>query len=175
MRFRSVRKVFSLVCLLCCLCVVPVYAVSDVVSPDASTVQVVSEPKYAPYIGSGWITGTVADLGEVYVYVPITSSGVWGTTSDGFLCNVGSSSVSGLMFTASGTKYIFSCSSFAVPRYRLSDSSGYQYSDLYLTVTGSNLDIATTFPGSFTFANSWPYIVIGLMGVILVCLMRYKR
>lgn len=175
MLFRSVRKVFALVCLLCCLCVVPVYAVSDVVSSDAPTVQVVSEPKYAPYIGSGWITGTVAGLGEVYVYVPITSSGVWGTTSDGFLCNVGSSSVSGLMFTASGTQYIFSSSSFAVPRYRLSDSSGYQYSDLYLTVTGSNLDIATTFPGSFTFGNSWPYIVIGLMGVILVCLMRYKH
>lgn len=175
MRFRSVRKVFALVFLLCCLCVVPVYAVSDVVSPDASTVQVVSAPKYAPYIGSGWITGTVAGLGVVYLYVPITSSGVWGTTSDGFLCNVGSNSVSGLMFTESGTKYIFSCSSFAVPRYRLFDSSGYQYSDLYLTVTGSNLDIATTFPGSFTFANSWPYIVIGLMGVILVCLMRYKR
>lgn len=175
MRFRSVRKVFVLVCLLCCLCVVPVYAVSDVVSSDAPNVQVVSEPKYAPYIGSGWITGTVAGLGEVYVYVPITSSGVWGTSSDGFLCNVGSNSVSGLMFTSSGTKYIFSCSSFAVPRYRLSDSSGYEYSDLYLTVTGSNLDIATTFPGSFTFANSWPYIVIGLLGVILVCLMRYKH
>lgn len=174
MRFRSVLNVF-VCCLLFCLCVVPVYAVSDDDLVDASSDQDVPEPKYAPYIGSGWITGTAADLGVVYVYVPITSSGVWGTTSDGFLCNVGSNSVSGVMFTASGTKYIFSCSSFAVPRYRLSDSSGYLYSDLYLTVTGSNLDIATTFPGTYTFSNSWPYIVIGLMGVILVCMMRYKR
>lgn len=174
MRFRSVLNVF-LFCLLFCLCVVPVYAVSDEALFDDSTVQVVSEPKYAPYIGSGWITGTAAGLGEVYVYVPISSRGSWGTTSDGFLCNVGANSVSGVMFTASGTKYIFSCSSFAVPRYRLSDSSGYQYSDLYLTVIGSNLDIATTFPGTYTFSNSWPYIVIGLLGVILVCLMRYKR
>lgn len=174
MRFRSVLNVFFF-CLLFCLCVVPVYAVSDEASIDASTVQVVSEPKYAPYIGSGWITGTVAGLGEVYVYVPINFSDVWGTTSEGFLCNVGANSVSGVMFTASGTKYIFSCSSFAVPRYRLSDSSGYQYSDLYLTVTGSNLDIATNFPGTYTFSNSWPYIVIGLLGVILVCMMRYKR
>lgn len=174
MRFRSVLNVF-VCCLLFCLCVVPVYAVSDEALVDDSTVQVVSAPKYAPYIGSGWITGTVAGLGEVYVYVPISSRGSWGTTSDGFLCNVGSSSVSGVMFTASGTKYIFSCSSFAVPRYRLSDSSGYQYSDLYLTVTGSNLDIATTFPGTYTFSNSWPYIVIGLLGVIFVCMMRYKR
>lgn len=173
MRFRSVLNVF-VCCLLFCLCVVPVYAVSDGASVDATTVQVVSEPKYAPYIGSGWITGTAAGLGEVYIYVPITFSDVWGTTSDGFLCNVGANSVSGVMFTASGTKYIFSCSSFAVPRYRLSDSSGYQYSDLYLTVTGSNLDIATTFPGTYTFSNSWPYIVIGLLGVIFVCMMRYK-
>lgn len=174
MRFRSVLNVF-VCCLLFCLCVVPVYAVFDDAPVDASTVRVVSEPKYAPYIGSGWITGTAAGLGEVYVYVPITFSDVWGTTSDGFLCNVGANSVSGVMFTGSGTKYIFSCSSFSVPRYRLSDSSGYQYSDLYLTVTGSNLDIATTFPGTYTFSNSWPYIVIGLLGVILVCMMRYKR
>lgn len=174
MRYRSVLNVF-LFCLLFCLCVVPVYAVSDEALVDDSTVQVVSEPKYAPYIGSGWITGTAAGLGEVYVYVPISSRGSWGTTSDGFLCNVGSNSVSGVMFTASGIKYVFSCSSFSVPRCRLYDGSGYQYSDLYLTVTGSNLEVATTFPGSYTFANSWPYIVIGLMGVILVCMMRYKR
>lgn len=174
MRFRSVLNVF-VCCLLFCLCVVPVYAVSDDAPVALPSVHVVSAPKYAPYIGSGWITGTAAGLGDVYLYVPITFSDVWGTTSDGFLCNVGANSVSGVMFTASGTKYIFSCSSFAVPRYRLSDSSGYQYSDLYLTVTGSNLHVATTFPGSFTFANSWPYIVIGLMGVILVCMMRYKR
>lgn len=174
MRFRSVLNVF-LFCLLFCLCVVPVYAVSDEALVDVSTVQVVSEPKYAPYIGSGWITGEAAGLGDVYLYVPISSRGSWGTTSDGFLCNVGSNSVSGVMFTASGTKYAFSCSSFSVPRYRLYDGSGYQYSDLFLTVTGSNLEVATTFPGSYTFANSWPYIVIGLMGVILVCIMRYKR
>lgn len=174
MLFRSVRNVFVLACLLCCLCVVPSWATD--IPNEAPAVQSVSpDLKYAPYIGSGWFTGTASGLGEVYVYVPISSRGFWGTTDDGYLCNVGGSSVSGVMFTASGTKYSFSCSSFSVPRYRLYDSSGYQYSDLYLTVTGSNLDVATTFPGSYTFANSWPYIVIGLMGVILVCMMRYKR
>ena len=44
--------------------------------------------KYAPYIGSGWFTGTVSGLGEVYLYVPVSSRGVWGTTADGYLCNV---------------------------------------------------------------------------------------
>lgn len=174
MRFRSALNVF-VCCFLLSFCVVPVFA-AGATQDDVPAAQVAANgPQYAPYIGSGWITGTAAGLGEVYVYVPITFSDIWGTTSDGFLCNVGANSVSGVMFTASGTKYIFSCSSFAVPRYRLSDSSGYQYSDLYLTVTGSNLHVATTFPGSYTFANSWPYIVIGLMGVILVCMMRYKR
>lgn len=173
MRFRSALSVF-VCCLLLSFCVVPVFA-AGAIQDDVPAAQVVSEPKYAPYIGSGWITGTSAVLGDVSVYVPISSRGFWGTTSDGFLCNVGSNSVSGVMFTASGTKYAFSCSSFSVPRYRLYDGSGFQYSDLHLTVTGSNLDVATTFPGSYTFANSWPYIVIGLMGVILVCLMRYKH
>lgn len=171
MRFRlGLSFLFSFVLL--SFCVVPAFAVPDeVTSPQAVAVV----PQYAPYIGSGWIAGTVSGLGEVYVYVPITSKDVWGTTSDGFLCNVGSNSVSGVMFTASGTKYAFSCSSFSVPRYRLYDSSGYQYSDLYLTVTGSNMHVATVFPGLYTFGNSWPYIVIGLLGVILVCLMRYKH
>lgn len=174
MRFRlGLSFLFSFVLL--SFCVVPAFAVSAVPDEVPAAEVVAVGPKYAPYIGSGWITGTAAGLGDVYVYVPISSRGSWGTTSDGFLCNVGSSSVSGVMFTASGTKYAFSCSSFAVPRYRLYDGSGYQYSDLHLTVTGSNLDVATTFPGSYTFSNSWPYIVIGLLGVILVCLMRYKR
>lgn len=170
MRYRSVLNVF-VCCLLLSFCVVPVYAVSD----DAPAVQVVSEPKYAPYIGCGWITGNVSGLGHVSVYVPITSSDSWGTTSDGYLCNISGNSVSGLMYTDTGTKYYFSCSSFAIPRYRLYDGSGYQYEDLRLVVEDTNMYVATVFPGSYTFSNSWPYIIIGLMGVILVCLMRYKR
>lgn len=174
MRFRLGLSCFFCLVLLC-FSVVPAFAVSAVPDEAPAADVVAVGPQYAPYIGSGWITGNASGLGDVYVYVPISSRGFWGTTSDGFLCNVGTNSVSGVMFTASGTKYAFSCSSFSVPRFRLYDGSGYQYSDLYLTVTGSNLDVATTFPGAFTFANSWPYIVIGLMGVILVCMMRYKR
>lgn len=174
MRFRSALNV-CVCCLLLCLCVVPAFAAGtrQVEAPSAQAVAV--GPQYAPYIGSGWITGNALGLGHVSVYVPITSSESWGTTSDGYLCNVAGNSVSGLMYTDSGTKYYFSCSSFAIPRYRLYDGSGYQYEDLRLTVEDSNMHVATVFPGSYTFANSWPYIVIGLMGVILVCLMRYKH
>ena len=68
-------------------------------SPPVSFVSATSDVKsgstdlkYAPYIGSGWITGSVSGLGEVYLYVPVSSRGVWGTSSDGYLCNVGGSS-----------------------------------------------------------------------------------
>lgn len=131
--------------------------------------------KYAPYIGSGWITGTASGLGEVYIYVPISSRGSWGTTSDGYLCNVGGNSVSGVLYTKAGTRYTFSCSSFAIPRYRLADSSGYSYTDLYLSVTGSNLHVATDFPPAVPFSDSYPLIMLGVMGVMILCLMRYRH
>lgn len=175
MRFRlGLSFLFSFVLL--CFCVVPSFA-SPALQGDAPTADVVAVgPKYAPYIGSGWITGNASGLGHVSVYVPITTStDYWGTTSDGYLCNVSGNSVSGLMYTDSGTKYYFSCSSFAIPRYRLYDGSAYQFEDLRLAVDDTNMHVATVFPGSYTFYNSWPYIVIGLLGVILVCLMRYKR
>lgn len=174
MRFRlGLSFLFSFVLL--SFCVVPAFAVSSVQDEVPSAKAVAVGPQYAPYIGSGWITGNAPGLGHVSVYVPISSGDSWGTTSDGFLCNVASNSVSGLMYTDSGTKYYFSCSSFSIPRYRLYDGSGYQYEDLRLTVEDSNMHVATVFPGSYTFGNSWPYIVIGLLGVILVCLMRYKH
>lgn len=174
MRFRlGLNFLFSFVLL--SFCVVPAFAVSAVPDEDPATDVVAVGPKYAPYIGSGWITGNASGLGHVSVYVPISASDSWGTTSDGYLCNVSGNSVSGLMYTDSGTKYYFSCSSFAIPRYRLYDGSGYQYEDLRLVVEDTNMHVATVFPGSYTFSNSWPYIVIGLLGVILVCLMRYKR
>lgn len=174
MRFRSALNVC--VCsLLFCFCIVPVFAAGATQEEAPAAQAVAVGPQYAPYIGCGWITGNAPGLGHVSVYVPITSSDSWGTTSDGYLCNVSGNSVSGLMYTDSGTKYYFSCSSFAIPRYRLYDGSGYQYEDLRLTVEDSNMHVATVFPGSYTFANSWPYIIIGLLGVILVCLMRYKH
>lgn len=132
--------------------------------------------KYAPYIGSGWITGTVSGLGEVFLYVPVSSRGVWGTTSDGYLCNVGQSSVSGVLFTSSGIQYSFSAYSFSLPRYRLVSSSGYNdWSDLRLTVTDSNMQVATEFGPAVPVADAIPYVLVGLFGVVILCLMRSRR
>lgn len=135
-----------------------------------------SDLKYSPYIGSGWFIGTVSGLGEVYLYVPISTRGVWGTTSDGYLCNIGGSSVSGVLFTSSGTKYSFNAPSFSLPRYRLfSSSEYYDWNDLRLTVSSSNLQVATEFPPAVPVSDAIPFVIVGLLGVMVCCLMRSRR
>lgn len=132
--------------------------------------------KYAPYIGSGWFIGTVSGLGEVYLYVPVSSRGVWGTTSNGYLCNIGGSSVSGVLFTSSGTQYSFNAPAFSLPRYRLFSSSSYNdWNDLRLTVSSSNMQVATDFPPAVPVSNAIPFVIVGLLGVMVCCLMRSRR
>ena len=135
-----------------------------------------SDLKYAPYIGSGWFIGNVSGLGEVYLYVPISTRGVWGVTSDGYLCNVGGSSVTGFLFTSSGTKYNFRAPSFSLPRYRLFSSSGYNdWNDLRLTVTDSNMQVATDFEPVVPVSEAIPFVIVGLLGVMVLCLMRSRH
>lgn len=135
-----------------------------------------SDLKYAPYIGSGWFIGTVSGLGEVYLYVPVSTRGVWGVTSDGYLCNVGGSSVSGFLFTSSGTKYSFSAPSFSLPRYRLFSSSDYyDWNDLRLTVSSSNMQVATDFEPAVPVSEAIPFVIVGLLGVMVLCLMRSRH
>lgn len=132
--------------------------------------------KFAPYIGSGWFTGTVSGLGEVYLYVPVSSRGYWGTTADGYLCNVGGSTVSGVLFTASGTQYSVSSYSFSLPRYRLVSSTGYNdWSDLRLKVSASNMQVATDFEPAVPVSDAIPFVIVGLLGVMVLCLMRSRH
>lgn len=132
--------------------------------------------KYAPYIGSGWFTGTVSGLGEVYLYVPVDTRGIWGTTADGYLCNVGRSSVSGVLFTASGVEYSFSAYSFNLPRYRRVSDTGYNdWSDLRLTVIDSNMQVATDFDPAVPVSEAIPFVIVGLLGVMVLCLMRSRH
>lgn len=171
MRFLSVRNcnAFFLAILASVLMVVPSYA-------DDPMIAVV--PDYLPhaqYIGGGWVRGFAADLGDVELYFPLSSFGSWGLTSSNYLCNINSSSVSGIMYDSSGREYIVSCSGFSIPRYRLSNSSGYQYVDLSVKVYDSNLSVARAFPSTWRMDNGWYYLVIAFLGVILICLMRYKR
>jgi hypothetical protein len=132
--------------------------------------------KYAPYIGSGWFTGIVSGLGEVFLYVPVDTRGFWGTTADGYLCNVGRSTVSGVLFTSSGVQYSFSAYSFDLPRYRLVSDSGYnEWSDLRLKVTDSNMQVATDFEPDVPVSDAIPFVIVGLLGVMVLCLMRSRH
>lgn len=144
------------------------YLYSALLAPSSSD----PDLKYAPYIGSGYFVCTTSS-GTVYIYVPIDSKGKWGTTNNGFLCNVSSSTISGVMYDSSGNQYSFSAPGFSIPRYRT--SSSYNYTDLFATVKKSNLEPATDFPVEHDFSEMYPYIFVGLMGVIILCLMRYKR
>ena len=168
--------------------IVPVSAepVVDVLSSDSVSSSSVSSTsvskagssdlKYAPYIGSGWFIGNVSGLGEVYLYVPISTRGVWGTTSDGYLCNIGGSSVSGVLFTSSGTQYSFNAPAFSLPRYRLFSSSSYNdWNDFRLVVSSSNMQVATDFPPAVPVSDAIPFVIVGLLGVMIVCLMRSRR
>lgn len=161
----------------------PVVDLLSVDSVSASSLSSTSDSKsgstdlkYAPYIGSGWFIGRVSGLGEVYLYVPISTRGVWGTTSDGYLCNIGGSSVSGVLFTSSGTQYSFNAPAFSLPRYRLFSSSSYNdWNDLRLTVSSSNLQVATDFPPAVPVSDAIPFVIVGLLGVMVCCLMRSRR
>ena len=150
----------------------PVSAVSSTADVKAGS----TDLKYAPYIGSGWFTGSVSGLGEVYLYVPVSSRGVWGTTADGYLCNVGGSSVSGVLFTASGTQYSFNAPSFSLPRYRLVSSTSYNdWCDLRLKVSTSNMQVATDFEPAVPVSDAIPFVIVGLLGVMVLCLMRSRH
>lgn len=171
MRFLSGRKckAFFLAIFASVLIVLPAYADEPIVAvvPDYLS--------HAQYIGGGWIRGTAVGLGDVELYFPLSSSGSWGLTPSNYLCNVNSSSVSGIMYDSFGRQYIVSCSGFSIPRYRLTGSSGYEYDDLSVKVYDSNLSVARAFPSTWRMDNGWYYLVIAFLGVILICLMRYRR
>lgn len=169
----SVRK-FCRAFLLVICCVVCCLSVSFADSPLVANNNV-DGLTHAQYIGGGYICGVVTGLGDVEIYFPYSSRHSWGLTADSFLCNINSSSVSGIMFDSSGRQYDVSCYGFSIPRYRLTDSSGYGYTDMYCSVYSSNLDVQTSFQSAFNFENSWPYITIGLLGVIIVCMLRFRH
>lgn len=123
------------------------------------------------YNGSVWFTGTASGYGTVEVYVPSGSVDSWGTDSAGNLVNVSSSTITGVMYSSNGNQYNFSAPSLAVPRVRLAGTNN-SYVDIGLRVTDTNAVIGTD---SMSFSRSYPYIIIGLFGVVIVCLSRFRR
>lgn len=129
-------------------------------------------PADPPYLGGYYITG-VCSLGVVTAYFPVGEG--WCVDENGFLFRYASSSTSGVMYDSSGTKYTFSAPAFSVPRYRIADSSGYTYTDLYLTPSYSNVVIEDTFASSYGLNDTLLMCCFFAVGLILIVLISRGR
>lgn len=129
-------------------------------------------PEDPPYLGGYYVTG-VCSLGTVTAYFPVGDG--WCVDENGFLFRYASSSTSGVMYDGSGTKYTFNAPAFSVPRYRIADSSGYTYTDLYLTPSYSNVVIENTFAAPLGLDSSVLLLIFAAVGLIFVHLISHRR
>lgn len=128
-------------------------------------------PTTSPFYGSGWVTGVDSRLGTITLYFPRNyCSDTWGLDSNGYLFNVTSSTVGGYLSSVYNNSV--SAPSFAYPRYRSSSSSSWDYIDIHLVPTNSNMEIYTTNRPRVTVDDLLPYVSILLLGGLLVCCMR---
>ena len=127
-----------------------------------------------PFYGSSWVKGTASGLGEVSLYFPINrKDGYLGLDSSGRLFNVSDASFSGVLYDSSGDSYYVSFGSFATPRYRLYSGSSYQYYDLYLVPSESNLVLPDSPSPTYTVSDLLPFLgLLFLGGVLVVCFMK---
>ena len=155
---------FVFAVLLCMsLSVAPAYAAVD--APNVP-------PEDPPYLGGYYVTG-VCSLGVVTAYFPVGEG--WCVDENGFLFRYASSSVTGVMYDSSGTEYTFNAQAFSVPRYRVANSSGYTYTDLYLTPSYSNVVIEDTFASSYELSDTLLMCCFFAVGLILVVLISKGR
>lgn len=128
------------------------------------------EPPANPlFYGSGWITGVSQELGTVTLYFPISyQEGYWGLDANGYLYNVSSSSLSGYLSGVYNNSV--SAPAFAYPRYR--EGSNYNYTDLHIRPTNSNMEIAMQVAPLYTIDDFVPYLVILFGGVLFLCFMK---
>ena len=157
--FRRALRLVPAVLAVIVLLVLPAAAYSD------------EPPANLPFYGGVYITGVTRELGSITVYIPVSyRSGYLGLTSSGNLCNVSSSSISGVLYRGS-VEYDFRLSSWSEPQYRVQDSGYYQYEDLTFTsITASNAEISDTFPPLVSVDSVLSLVPLIFLGGILLCL-----
>lgn len=139
--------------------------------PESGLVIGDTPPENPLFYGSGWVTGTDSELGRVTVYFPLSSKeDVWGVDRNGYLYNISSSSVTGYLSGVYNNSV--TASGFSYPRYREGSGSSYNYVDLHLVPSDSNLHIRTQMEPLYTLDDLIPYFVVCMLGVLLVCSMR---
>lgn len=130
-------------------------------------------PEDPPYLGGYYISGYSAALGHCTIYIPVAEG--WCLDKYGFLFRYASGSVSGKLYTENGTEYDFNAQAFSQPRYRLSNSTGYTYTDLQFNPSASNIVIENSFEEPFDAEYSGQLILIAVTGLILVVLVSKRR
>lgn len=157
--FRRALRLVPAVLVVIVLLVFPAAAYSD------------EPPADPPFYGGVYITGVTRELGSITVYIPVSyRSGYLGLTSSGNLCNVSSSSISGVLYRGS-VEYDFRLSSWSEPQYRVQDSGYYQYEDLTFTsITASNAEISDSFPPLVSADSVLSLVPLIFLGGILLCL-----
>lgn len=161
--FTRLSALVAVVFAVCVLSVSTVYAAVDIPNQP---------PEEPPYLGGFYVTG-VCSLGVVDIYFPVGEG--WCVDEYGFLFRYGSSSVTGVMFDSSGKEYTFNAPAFSNPRYRLADSSGYTYTDLYLTPSYSNVVIENSFASSYQLSETLLMCCFAACGLIFIVLISKGR
>lgn len=128
-------------------------------------------PSNPLFYGSCWVTGEDPNLGTVTIYFPLSAKNdTWGVDGNGYLYNITSGSVSGYLDGVYNNS--LSASGFAYPRYREGSGAQYQYIDLHLIPSDSNMEIATSMEPAQNATQLLPYVYVVLLGVIIVCFMK---
>lgn len=163
MHFCTRLKSFVCVLAVCFVLAVDVAFAADSVTNDP--------PQDPPFYGGYYIAGRSTTLGDVTIYIPVGDG--WAYDSDGYLFRSYNSSVTGKLYTSSGTEYDFNCQGYSTPRYRMSGNN-YTYTDLYLTPTSSNIIIADDFAPVYSKEYTLQLLSVAMLGLIAVFSLLHK-
>lgn len=123
------------------------------------------------FLQGGYYMVARTNLGSVRIYVPVNyAKGSFTYNSSGEPVNITSSTISGY-FVRNGSLYSVRFSSMGGITYRLTDGSGYSWSDLSVTsVDDTNIQFFTVNPPLYDISELFPYILTFCLGVIVLCL-----
>lgn len=163
--FSSLKRFLLVLSVSLALCIVPAFAVVNLDN---------TPPVDSPYMGGYWVSGTSNVLGDVTIYVADNRG--WTVNTSGELFRYTNTSTSGVMYDSNGTEYTFSAPAFSLPRYRLANSSGYTYTDLYFNPVGGNIIIENDFATPYDTMYYAEIVSVFLLGMLLVVnLTKAKR
>lgn len=123
------------------------------------------------FLQGGYYMDVTTNLGSVRIYVPVNyAKGSFTYDSSGEPVNITASTISGY-FVRNGSLYSVRFVSMGGITYRLTDGSGYSWSDLSVSaVDDTNIQFFTVNPPLYGFSELFPYILTFCLGVVVLCL-----